>query len=461
MFIEHIFAMGLLIVSPIFELAGWKRAVYLNSGLCATAWLFLQRGEAGVQPFKIILLGCTWILSMIFSHHIRSQHLQDLKDIDTQVDQKKENITSLKITKEVLQEEIKVLDQTLVQKEALYDSLKELNKTLEFSRTVEVFSSLLSKLTSFQRGWILMLTPSDTLDHHPFCYQLFRDELPFPVNNKTQSLENLLAESEKEIFTQSIHSFAPIFIQHPQDDSRFKRMGELPVIESIFGIGLFHEGTPLGALILEGCEEREQEILQILAIQLSMEIEKNLLYEKVKNLSIMDGLTHMYQRRHLMVLLEDELTRLRSQEKTCSVLMADIDHFKGFNDNFGHLVGDILLKELSSALQDNLRPMDLVGRFGGEEFLIALPDTTLEEALQISERIRSDVQSRTFVIHEKLFKLTLSIGISRFPDDSENLSSLIEMADKALYEAKSAGRNQVRVYKKTGIEDLRENHPLN
>ena len=114
--------------------------------------------------------------------------------------------------------------------------------------------------------------------------------------------------------------------------------------------------------------------------------------------------------------------------------------------NMIRAIGDSVLKTTAQTLTANTRRSDFAGRWGGEEFLIALPQTTLEEALQICERIREDIERKDFMVYEKHFKLTLSIGVSHFPDDSQDLLSLIQMADQALYEAKQTGRNQVKFY---------------
>jgi diguanylate cyclase (GGDEF)-like protein len=428
----------------VFEFLGKKKWTYSCLIILGICWFFTQNLESRSLLLKISFLGLSWILFFALIRLLKRTDLATLKDLDSQIDQKKYSLNSLTESEKTVQEEFKVLEYSLQQKEGLYQSLKELNKTLEFPKTVEVFSKIASQLTNFEEGWLFLASSQPASDIQPMCYYLVRNRPPIP---KKGLAEDLLIHYQKEVYAVALKSKSLLFF-NPQEDLRFIQSGISSKTSSIVGMSLFHEQSLLGVLILEGCKKRDLESLEILAIQLSMEIEKDRLYEKVKNLSIIDGLTQIYQKRHLMMLLKEELLRLEKQKKTCSVLMADIDHFKDFNDTFGHLVGDILLKELSFSIQGNLRPTDLVGRFGGEEFLIALPETTQEEAMQIAQRIRNDIQSKNFTIHDKLFKLTLSIGISSFPDQSKDLYQLIEMADEALYEAKRSGRNQVILYKK-------------
>jgi len=434
----------IFILAALFELKGRKKYSHFMLAVLGPLWLISLREpwtEITIQTFILIAvyLACSKLMTIL-----RWNHTTDLSEIESLIHQKKDAIKSMVLSDSILVEESKVLAQSLAEKESLYESVKELNNTMEFPKTLEVFSNLISRMTNFEEGWLIPAVSSEVPDHSQSGYQLFRKEFPIP---RKGNILNVLPDYQKMMFDLALKSKTPIFINNPAEDQRLPQKSVPAGRGSLTGIGLFQEKKALGALVLEGCKKRDLETLEILSIQLSMEIQKTRLYEKVKNLSIIDGLTQTYQRRHFMVLLKDELKRLYQQKKTCSMLMIDIDHFKGFNDNFGHLVGDILLKELSASIQENLRPIDLVGRFGGEEFLIALPETSALEAIQIAQRIRSDIQTRNFVIHEKFFKLTISIGVSVYPDQSDNLDTLIEMADKALYQAKGSGRNQVVLYK--------------
>jgi diguanylate cyclase (GGDEF)-like protein len=123
--------------------------------------------------------------------------------------------------------------------------------------------------------------------------------------------------------------------------------------------------------------------------------------------------------------------------------MLDLDHFKEKNDNFGHLVGDVILREVAHILKSNLREIDIIGRYGGEEFTIVLAGTGRNGALQVAERIRENIASAVFKAYDEVVSTTVSIGVSVFPDDGANIDSLIEAADKALYKAKETGRNRI------------------
>lgn len=166
---------------------------------------------------------------------------------------------------------------------------------------------------------------------------------------------------------------------------------------------------------------------------------------KLNELSITDGLTGIYNHIHFYDRLTDEVHRAVRYGRPLSVIMADIDYFKHYNDTNGHIEGDHVLKEIASCLRRNVRDQDIVARYGGEEFAILLPETGKEGALVMAGRIREYLLNQTFPNEEKQpgGKLTMSFGVAAFPDDADDPKRLMEMADKALYRAKKNGRNRV------------------
>ena len=177
----------------------------------------------------------------------------------------------------------------------------------------------------------------------------------------------------------------------------------------------------------------------------SLAVSNAKLYEKTLELSEIDGLTQVKNRRILLKQLGAEIQRAHRYKKTFGLLMLDIDYFKHYNDTNGHFQGDILLKMIADMISDNLRDTDSVGRYGGEEFIILLPESDKEEAISIAERIRRSVDNYKFPRAETQpeGKLTVSIGVSSYPDDGDKWENIIRSADDALYVAKNTGRNRV------------------
>ena len=170
------------------------------------------------------------------------------------------------------------------------------------------------------------------------------------------------------------------------------------------------------------------------------ELEKSLTI--IKEMSIRDDLTGVYNRRHLMELLEHEYHRISRGGAHFSVAMLDIDHFKSVNDTHGHLTGDEVLKAVSDVIRNSLRSADFCGRYGGEEFLLVMTQTNINGALLCAERIRSTIEQSRFTSLGPNFKVTVSLGVTEFTG-KEDIPTMIARADKALYHAKESGRNRV------------------
>jgi diguanylate cyclase (GGDEF)-like protein len=159
----------------------------------------------------------------------------------------------------------------------------------------------------------------------------------------------------------------------------------------------------------------------------------------LERLSVTDPLTGLYNRRHLMGTLANEVQRSRRLRRAFSILLADVDHFKQYNDTYGHLAGDAALVKIAEILRKTTRGVDCVARYGGEEFLVMLLETTIATAAVVAERIRSRVAAETF----EGGKVTVSIGLAECPPHGDTPEDLIASADAAMYQAKAAGRDRV------------------
>ncbi len=164
--------------------------------------------------------------------------------------------------------------------------------------------------------------------------------------------------------------------------------------------------------------------------------------DELEKLSITDGLTGLHNRSHMMDTLKAETARSKRNEASFAVLMLDIDHFKNYNDTFGHLAGDEVLNKMGVILRESSREMDYVARYGGEEFLVLLPDATAESSVEVAERIRERLSQETYSTGSEN-RVSISIGAAEYPRHGGTAEAIIEAADAALYEAKRAGRDRV------------------
>lgn len=191
--------------------------------------------------------------------------------------------------------------------------------------------------------------------------------------------------------------------------------------------------------------ERTSELLD-LNKKLSEEISERIKVEsELKKLASIDFLTGLFNRRHFFDIAQTEFQRAKRYNKPLAVIIFDIDHFKGVNDSFGHLVGDQALVQISRLIQEIIRKTDVAARYGGEEFVILLPENNLESALLFAERLRGLVESSPILSQDEKIHLTVSIGVAGVDDAShaESFDHLISSADQNLYKAKNLGRNQV------------------
>jgi diguanylate cyclase (GGDEF)-like protein len=191
-----------------------------------------------------------------------------------------------------------------------------------------------------------------------------------------------------------------------------------------------------------GFTDQDVEMLRAVADQAAISISKAQLWEMAVN----DSLTGLHVRRYFMAKLQDEILRTDRYKKTLSIIMSDLDNFKKINDTYGHTAGDRVLKAVGSYLKDSIRDVDSIGRYGGEEFIMFLPETSKKAAHVLADRLRIGVSE--IKMDEKLPGVTISLGISTFPEDGKTLNELLDKADAALYRAKANGRNQVISYTK-------------
>jgi diguanylate cyclase (GGDEF)-like protein len=199
--------------------------------------------------------------------------------------------------------------------------------------------------------------------------------------------------------------------------------------------------------------EKSQIDGQLLERSIRYALERNRLLVKIRELAVRDALTGLYNRRELHRFLDYELIKSRRYNHPFSLLMMDIDNFKEINDRFGHRTGDEVLQHVAQALLGNTRGCDLVSRYGGDEFIIVLPETPADQALFGAERIRKKLAEIVIKVKDQNglseeIDISLSIGVAEYPFDSESAEELIDLADKALYQAKRLGCNQIVRFKR-------------
>ena len=188
------------------------------------------------------------------------------------------------------------------------------------------------------------------------------------------------------------------------------------------------------------------EMLRSIQHQFALSLSRVLLYDQTEQMSRTDSLTEISKRWYFMQRLREEADRCQRRGDSLALIMVDIDHFKLLNDSFGHLAGDRVLREAAALLRSSLRLGDLACRYGGEEFLLALPSTSNDMALQVAERMRTAIADPEFEVNGDTARITVSLGVASFPEDADEIDEAINRADRMLYRAKWLGRNRTCVY---------------
>lgn len=240
------------------------------------------------------------------------------------------------------------------------------------------------------------------------------------------------------------------------DVSRDPRLGSGPnkkaylKTKSLMCVPIKSQGAVIGVLEVINKTKGKQftkedlDLLMRLIDQAALAIERSALYQKMEELALTDDLTKLFNTRYLNRTIDMEIQRSNRHHSSISLIFIDIDYFKDVNDQYGHLVGSKMLVEMGQLILKNLRSIDIVARYGGDEFVVVLPQTSAKSAIQIAERIRASVEQNVFLKKEGYsLKVTASFGIASYPENAKSKEELLRLADEAMYKVKYTTRNGV------------------
>jgi len=255
-------------------------------------------------------------------------------------------------------------------------------------------------------------------------------------------------------FVACLRERIPVLVDGRTDDERraltrlgSRQLGIVPFSVGGKAVGLIAvDNTPSGRPV----SPSDLSAVAIVANELGVALEKAHTFEEIKTRATRDGLTNIYNRASLDTFLAEAFIRARDEGHRLALVMLDVDHFKHLNDTFGHTAGDSILKLLAGILTKFSRPSQIVGRYGGEEFLCILHDTDLNGALSYAERIRAKVENLGRLLAKRFsgYTLTVSLGVAVYEEDVDSVKALVDRADQAMYRAKQSGRNRVVPYER-------------
>ncbi len=247
-----------------------------------------------------------------------------------------------------------------------------------------------------------------------------------------------------------LNSRKPIVIPDTSKDDRILDIGNGKVeIKSIIAVPMYSMDKPLGVIELinahEACFLPEKlKLLETLADFASISMQNSMYMRTIEKKATIDDCTDLYNARFMYTILNKEISRFRRNGTTFGLVFFDLDHFKNVNDNYGHLIGSQLLREVAGVIKECIRPTDWGVRYGGDEFVVILQNAGYSETMTVTERIQEKLNSRTFFKKEGFnIKVPASFGIAIFPEDGGDIEGIIKAADNAMYEAKRTGRNKI------------------
>ena len=273
-------------------------------------------------------------------------------------------------------------------------------------------------------------------------YSFSGDQLNQTLKAKDLSYPSLIHQPAEEIL---------ILFREAEKPGVIRILEEIGVTSGMdpIRLPLTFEGSLLGILWVWGKDFRQSDIpiMSIFAKQIGVSLERARLFQEVQSLALTDPLTGLHNRRSIFELGRVELMRAERMNRPFSCMMLDLDHFKQINDNYGHDAGDQILQEFANRCKKSVREVDLVGRYGGEELIIIMPETDLKEALPVAERLRAAVCKNPVQISGQELCITVSIGVAQKDENTLRLETLVARADQAMYIAKHKGRNRVATSK--------------
>lgn len=417
------------------------------------AWAVQQRATLGVE---IVVLGILSSTSIVQQRR-RARRLQRLQQI---VEDLEEERTVKDQAIALANHTCEALDKKLARYTQLQSIAEELSNMTDVASIAQLAADCTFRLIGKSDVCLLLLVDKD------------RQELSLVASKRRESIASIRAKHGDQFDRYVLRTHRPLLVNDVRRDFRFTVMVSPDrVIHSVIACPLFFGQSPEGVLRLDSAQPQaytqdDLRFLDILLDLIAAAMTNARLFARTQQLAMTDGLTGLTLRRPFLEQLGRELVRAGRSREPVSILMLDVDHFKDYNDTFGHTAGDLILKSVAEVLRAVVPPGGLVARYGGEEFAVLLPQVARAQASEIAERIRSLMEQQvhgsarptaravgakgritrhgTLIGDDKAHRpVTVSVGVSVFPEDAQADLELIRVADQRLYAAKHAGRNLV------------------
>ncbi len=389
--------------------------------------LSIMLSHSFTAPLKNLIEEAKHLSKGNFEHEIKPMRNDEIGDLTKTFDEMRIN---LKTTREDL-------DYRILQLSTLFEVGKAISSELNFRKLQDMILEISVKVTKAERGSLMLLDEAEKILSIGVAMGLNEDIARDIKIEIGQSISGWVAQNKKSLFIEDVET-DPIFKSLKKVNVRKGTLMSMPLVakEKTLGTLNVSRSDPFSFT------QKDFELFMNLANQAAIAIDNARLYRY----AVTDEMTKLYNHRYFQQRLDEELQRCNRYSSHVSLILIDVDHFKKFNDTYGHLEGDRVLKTVARIIEDNIREIDIASRYGGEEFTVICPERSVEGAMVPAERIRTAIENYDFKIQGASVPLTISIGVSCYPELSRNKKELILKADKALYFSKNNGRNQSSLY---------------
>ncbi|HDM37683.1 MAG TPA: diguanylate cyclase, partial [Candidatus Omnitrophica bacterium] len=362
-------------------------------------------------------------------------------DLFNKLEKKNKQVERLNSDRDIFAEINKLLDRELNEAKIACQVNKILSSDLDYKQTINAVIELIESSVDYHFCGLLIL---DTIQEAELIVSI-----KYPASEyDLASFKSKVVDTYYQLLGYNI-LLERILLNRTGPATLVKERNENNVLNSFYALPLNIKEKNLGLLALSHSRQDafnpdEKKLISIIAEQSVIAINNAVLHKKIKSLSITDGLSGLYCYRFFQERLDDELVRARRYQEPLGLIMMDIDGFKQVNDAWGHQTGDRVLKQIAKILKEMCREVDIISRYGGEEFAVILPETNIEGTFYLAERIRKAIKNFEFtsLSSDETIKLTVSCGVASFPDSAKDKEKLIKKADDALYKAKNEGKDK-------------------
>jgi len=389
--------------------------------------LAILLAKSFTAPLANLINGAKLISSGNFEQKIDALSSDEIGELTATFDQMRIN---LKTTKNDL-------DYRILQLSTLYEVGKAISSELDFRKLQNMILETVVKVISAERGSLMLVDDAEKVI-----------TIGVAIGLSDEITKNTRLESGESVSGWVVKNKKPLFIKDVTEDNNFFEMKKGNIrTGAMISAPLMAKDKILGTLNVSKSQansfsERDFELFINLANQAAIAIDNARLYRY----AVTDEMTRLYNHRYFQQRLDEELQRADRYENHVALVILDVDHFKKFNDIYGHPEGDRALKTVARLIEKSVREIDIPARYGGEEFVVICPEKTGEGSLTPAERIRAAVENYDFRIEGKRVPITVSLGVACYPDQARSKKDLIQKADYALYYSKDSGRNRATLF---------------